>query len=469
MVRLHRDAPARRPRRREPGGQQGFRWADYVHPDDLDLAAERWAHSLATGDPYEVEYRFRRASDGAYRWFIGRADPLRAPDGQILRWFGTCTDIDDRKRAEAALLESQGRLQLALEGGGVGSWEWDVGRDALVHDDLAAELWGIAPGRFESAAAFFDIVHPDDLDGLQEALAAATERGERYDTEFRVFLPSGRVRWLAGRGRMVPDGQGGGRLYGFNIDVTQRRDQEEALRQKNAEMERFTYTVSHDLKSPLVTVNGFLGLMKGYIAAGQTEKAAAAAERALGAARRMGQLIEDLLTLSRSGRPTGDPEPVDLDGLVGELADELEVRAGQAGGTIEVEGPLGEIVADRRRMAEVVENLLANAVHYGLGGGGTRVAVRSEPAPSGGLRLIVEDDGPGVPEPYRDRVFELFQRLDEGSSGGAGGTGVGLAVVARVMEVTGGTAHVESAGRPGDRPGARFVLTFPPHTVRSAS
>ncbi|WP_420456979.1 PAS domain-containing protein [Rubrivirga sp.] len=456
------------PRPDEPGGEnrggaQGFRWADYVHPDDLDAAAARWAHSLATGEPYEVEYRFRRADDGAYRWFIGRADPLRAPDGQILRWFGTCTDIDDQKRAELALRQSEARLQLALEGGGIGSWEWDTARDVLVHDDIAGRLWGVGPEGMPSAETFFEIVHPDDLPGLREALAEAVERGGRYDAEFRIFLPNGRVRWLAARGRMVPDGRGGGRLYGFNFDVTERRQQEEALRQKNAEMERFAYTVSHDLKSPLVTITGFLGLLQGHLAAGRAEKAEQALARVLGAADRMGRLIEDLLVLSRSGRTSGDPAPVDLDAVAGRLADEMAVRAEKAGGAVEVRGPLGVLLADRQRVEEALENLLANAVRYGLGGGGSRVVVRSEPAPSGGLRLVVEDDGPGVPEAYRDRVFDLFQRLDtEGE-----GTGVGLAVVARVMEVMGGEARVEGAGGPPGREGARFVLEVPPHAVHS--
>ena len=112
-------------------------------------------------------------------------------------------------------------------------------------------------------------------------------------------------------------------------------------------------------------------------------------------------------------------------------------------------------------VAEALENLLANAVRYALQRGGSRVAIRSEGTATGGLRLLVEDDGPGVPEAYRERIFQLFQRLDTDRQG----TGVGLAVVARVMEVAGGRASVESAGGRGDRPGARFVLTFPPEAV----
>ena len=95
------------PRPEAPGGEhevpQGWSWKDYLHADDVARAQAAWSHALATGSPYEVEYRFREAATGAYRWFIGRAMPMRDADGRIVRWFGTCTDIDDAKQGELAL------------------------------------------------------------------------------------------------------------------------------------------------------------------------------------------------------------------------------------------------------------------------------------------------------------------------------------------------------------------------------
>src|SRR5690606_19132320 len=141
------------------------------------------------------------------------------------------------------------------------------------------------------------------------------------------------------------------------------------LRRKNTEMEQFAYTISHDLKSPLVTITGFLGVLKKQIELNRIDRALASAERVLGAADRMGRLIDDLLRLCRAGRVTGAPAPVDLDALVGGLAEAFSRRVHEVGGAIEVEGPLGSLLADERRLGEVVENLLANAVTYGLGGG----------------------------------------------------------------------------------------------------
>ena len=440
-----------------------------LHPDEAARVAERYRAAFAAGEPWEDTFRIRGA-DGDYRWFLSRALPFQADGARAARWFGTNTDVTEQRsllaERDAALdrlRQSEERHRLALEGGGMGTWEWHVPEDRLESDDRAHTLWGMRPGEVESVAAFYArLVHPDDLEALQAEVARVLADEEDYAAEFRIVRPDGRVRWVANRGRLVRDADGEPvRMFGLSYDVTERREAEETLRQKNAEMEQFAYTISHDLKSPLVTITGFLGLLKGQVAAGQTERALASADRVLGAADRMGRLIEDLLHLSRAGRVTGDPAPVSLDALVGGLADGLRQRAEAAGGTISVEAPLGRLLADERRLGEVVENLLANAVTYGLGGGGTRVAVRSEWGRGGGLRLVVEDDGPGVPEAYRQKVFELFQRLD----GGGEGTGIGLALVARIMEVTGGTAWVESAGGPPGRPGARFVLEFPASAV----
>ena len=398
--------------------------------------------------------------------FVGKdwltpASLTRAVEGSIER-HAMARELGERERA---LRDSRARLQLTLDGGEMGTWEWDFTSDEVFYDDRTVELWDLDPTEIQLASQMFDQIHPEDLERVLEAVEEAkTSPSGRYESEFRVLLGGGHVRWLVGRGSVTRDERGEPvSLFGLNFDVTDRHEQEAALQQKNAEMERFTYTVSHDLKSPLVTITGFLGLLHTHLDAGHLDKARDAANRVLGAAERMSLLIQDLLTLSRAGRSSGTPEPVDLDALAGRLASEFAPRATAANGTVRVEGPLGTVLAGPQGIAEAVENLLSNAVRYGLGGGGSAVVVRSERTRMGGLRLIVEDDGPGVPPAYRDRVFELFQRL----SSDRDGTGVGLAVVARVMEVLGGKAAVESAGGPDGHEGARFVLTFPTEAVLS--
>lgn len=407
---------------------------------------------------------FDDAAERAARTLAGQA-ALALRNARLHR--ARSTELAVRRQTEAALLASEATLEAVLDSLPVAVIVADV-EGRITRDNAAnRELWGVPPDTesWEEYGAW-EGYWPETGERLRAgewAMARTLLAGERVRNELIEIAPfgGGPRRFMLNNAAPVRDAEG--RITAgviAQVDVTERRAQEEALRQKNAEMERFAYTVSHDLKSPLVTVTGFLGLMKSHLSAGRTEKAVSAADRVLGAAERMGQLIEDLLLLSRAGQATAEPEPVDLDVLTGRIVGELSERARAAGGEIMVEGVLGTVCADPLRMAEVVENLLANAVTYGLGGGGTRVVVCADRI-GRERRLIVEDDGPGVPEAYRDRVFDLFQRLDTGGTG----TGVGLAVVARVMEVMGGSAHVESAGGSEGREGARFVLTFPANAV----
>ncbi|MGC4116798.1 MAG: PAS domain S-box protein [Myxococcales bacterium] len=121
----------------------GELWAKVLHPDDYERTLKRWRHSLATGVDYEIEYRFRRASDGAYRWFLGRALPVRDSEGRIVRWFGTCTDIDDRKRVEAELALEKARLDVILKSLPVGVFIADASGRVLEVNERCRAIWAM--------------------------------------------------------------------------------------------------------------------------------------------------------------------------------------------------------------------------------------------------------------------------------------------------------------------------------------
>ncbi len=225
------------------------------------------------------------------------------------------------------------------------------------------------------------------------------------------------------------------------------------LEAKNQELESFTYTVSHDLKSPLFTIKGFLGLARKDAAAGNQERLLQDIERSEAAAEKMQQLLEGLLELSRIGRVVYPPEKVALTELVREAAG--IVGELQEGGGIEVEiaADLPVVLVDRVRILEVFQNLLENAAKYM----GDQAAPRIEVAArrDGTEEVVcVRDNGPGVEPRYHEEIFKLFQRLDTGQEG----TGIGLALAQRIVEVHGGRLWVESEG--GGR-GSTFCLTLP--------
>lgn len=228
----------------------------------------------------------------------------------------------------------------------------------------------------------------------------------------------------------------------------------QALETSNREMEQFVYTVSHDLKTPLVTSMGFIGMMRELADDGETELALSKLEVLERSNRRMSELISGLLDLSRVGRLDTEREDVDPRRVIDEVLEQLASRIERADCTVEVAPELPWIKVNPTRLSQVLDNLITNALKYGRADEGpARVQIGCQPAPSGRAVLTIRDHGPGIPPEHHERVFGLFNRL----SGGGEGTGIGLAIVQRVMQTSGGSVRLSSRGE-GD--GCTFELEF---------
>ena len=225
------------------------------------------------------------------------------------------------------------------------------------------------------------------------------------------------------------------------------------LEAKNAELERFTYTVSHDLKSPLITISGFLGLLEADARSGDTQKFKADLQRINQAAEKMQRLLNELLELSRIGRLVNPPSHIPFENIV-EAALSLTRGRLMAGHIkVEVEKDLPTVIGDRPRLVEVMQNLIDNAAKF-MGDQPTpriQVGRRKE---SQQQVLFVKDNGIGIDPSYQERIFGLFDKLDPKSEG----TGIGLALAKRIIEVHGGRIWVESNGK---GQGSMFCFTLP--------
>ena len=262
-----------------------------------------------------------------------------------------------------------------------------------------------------------------------------------------LLLQSGRAAELAALNRRL----GEGLERRLRLEARQRRLIGE-LELRNAELERFSYTVSHDLKSPLITIKGFLGLLEKDLAAGRTEEVESEIARLHSTADRMRELVADLLDLSRAGHATGPAEALSLGEVAREVLAQLPGH-GDNGVEIEVAPNLPRVSANRGQLMEVLQNLLDNAVKFRRPGRELRVEVG---AAAQGDRVVchVRDNGIGVKETHHQRIFGLFTRLDQSRDG----TGVGLALVRRIVEESGGSVWVESAG---EGQGSTFYFTLP--------
>jgi PAS domain S-box-containing protein len=219
---------------------QGSDWRACVHPDDLDVHGQKWRNSLTSGEPIEVETRFRRA-DGEYRWFLARAAPLRDEVGNIIRWYEVLTDIEDRKQAEAQLRESQAKLEAAQRIAHVGWWERDFTTGHVSLSDEVCRIFGVQPVELPQwHERWLKLIHSEDRPRAAEAAAAALVRdGPRYDVEYRVLRPDGAERMIHSQGDVTWDESGRPlRQFGVLQDVTALRHAEEELRASDQALRR---------------------------------------------------------------------------------------------------------------------------------------------------------------------------------------------------------------------------------------
>ncbi|MCX7825896.1 MAG: PAS domain S-box protein, partial [Verrucomicrobiae bacterium] len=213
---------------------------DRVHPDDL-AACQRVLEAAQAGETTNgiVEYRFRH-KNGDYRWLSDRFTVVKDGAGQPLYWVGVSRDITDQRRVEAALADNEQRLRMAMDAADLGIWDWDLRTGKIVWGGHHERLFGLAPGQFDGTYEGFErCVHPDDRQGIRNAVDEAMKNRASYAREFRVLWPDGSLHWIAAQGRFDYDATGQAiRMSGVVLDITTRKQAEETLRQFNTELER---------------------------------------------------------------------------------------------------------------------------------------------------------------------------------------------------------------------------------------
>jgi PAS domain S-box-containing protein len=237
------------------------RWDLYIHPDDLPQAYQTWQAALTHGTSYSVEFRVRGAS-AEYRWFLARALPVKDSAGNIIRWFGTCTDIHDHKLAEADLRRGREQVELVVKGANAGVWYCPLPFDQLIWDDKVKEHFHLPPDANVTIETFYQRLHPEDRERTRAAIDASIAQQRSYEIEYRTVSVDGKaIKWIRASGRGFYDSAGNPtRFDGITIDLTERLRAEKALRESE-ELHRAVLAALdegvtlHDEKGTIVLAN----------------------------------------------------------------------------------------------------------------------------------------------------------------------------------------------------------------------
>ncbi len=324
------------------------------------------------------------------------------------------------------------------------------------------EMTGYLYEEYVASGGWMAHLHPDDIE--QDARDSATLKANKpVITEVRTYNKDRELRWVRVYANPVWS-EKENRLIGIVgavQDITERKQVEEErealiheLENKNAELERFTYTVSHDLKSPLVTITGFLGFLEKDAISGNIEGVKSSVNRIAGAAKKMQSLLSDLLELSRIGRLMNPPEDIPFSDIVHEAVDQVRGRLDDIDAIVEIQRDFPIVHGDRIRLVEVVQNLLENSIKYSTPSVRLRIEIgMDEPNEKKFPVFYVRDNGIGIEPQFHERIFGLFNKLDTQSEG----TGIGLSLVKRIIEVHNGRIWVESEKGKG----ATFYFSLP--------
>ncbi len=388
---------------------------------------------------------------------------IRGADQEIVGFLGTFVDLTERKASQANLLESKSRYQAlfdsAIDGFVVIS---DSGKIAECNP-AGAKIFGCTQQQIvgQTIHDFSPELQPDGQFSNKKArkIIAAALAGSSQSFEWRHTRADG-VEFDAEVSLSAITMDGEPRLLGAIRDITDRKRAEEErsllineLERSNTEMERFTYTISHELKTPLVTISGFAGLLQRDAERGNHQKLAKHVDRVNGAVETMAELLNELLEMSRIGRIANQYQTISLDQLARDVVRMLEIGTDDDSPVFEIEPGLPSVSGDLARLQLVLKNLLENAVKFN--GDQTATVIKIGCRQDGDDKVyFVQDNGIGIDPEYQDRVFGLFERLNPKVQG----TGVGLALVQRVVEDHGGRIWVESEGA---GKGSTFCFTLP--------
>ena len=412
---------------------------DFIHPEQRKDAEERFGLKLAGVDVPKQNDRIYIKKDGS-KIYVSIDDRLeRDTEGQVVGMRTTMVDVSKRKQAEDALRESEKKYSTLVEDSLTGIYI-DQDEKIVFANNKFAEIYGYQREELIGIETW-RLVHPEDRP-LTERMRKLRLSGQDVPPDYkaRSLTKDGRTIWVKRRNSRI-EYQGRPAILGNIVDITEQKEAEEELRKTNEELKNFAHVVSHDLKTPIISIQGLSARLLKKCPEQLGEKCRRYASHIQASARRMEVLVSDLLTLSTVGRVVSSFADVSSQDLVKKVAEGLGAILKGKGIELKVKETLPVIRADEERIYQVFENLIVNAIKYMGDVENPKIEVGYKD--KGAFhQFYVRDNGIGIDPKHCGKIFEMFYRIKEIKD--EEGTGLGLAIVERIVNGHGGRVWAES-------------------------
>jgi PAS domain S-box-containing protein len=457
----------------------GWGWVNGIHPDQRKKFEEEWRAACAAGEPFDKEARLRRA-DGEYRRVLLRAVPRRDQDGNIVKWYGTTTDIEDHKRAETALRRSEAYLAEAQRLSLTGSFAWNVSRGEVFWSDEMYRILGFDRATKSTLELLFQRIHPEDRAFVQAVLDRASMDGTDLDIEYRLLMPEGSVKYIHVVGRSTVNDEtssieragldcfglesAGLEFVGAVMDVTAAKRAAEELHEAQAALAHvtrvttlgeLTASIAHEVNQPLAAVVANCEACLRWLDRKTPDLDAArrSVESVINDGNRASEVIRRVRALAKKTDP--QMAPLDINDVVNEVIAlvQREVFSHRVSLRTELAPALPEVLADRVQLQQVLINLVINGIEamQPLTDRPRQLVIRSRQDDAHQVLVTVTDSGVGISAENADQLFNPFFTTK------SDGLGMGLSICRSIIEAHGG--RLSASGNV--EPGATFQLALP--------